>query len=263
MSSRPWKRSRLSLPASSRRRSRRSRFGSIRWYTGRPRRFGRTLNDYGVPRGIAGAGFTSSSTTLLNPSASGFTRIKSTILNAKTFTGTNMSTTFNGNLVMNPAGTSGNFHNGVAITDWSSYATVFDEYKVNSIIVTVRVSGQDDSIASVPEIWMSSSRDNALAGSLTDLQVKANVTHHIFTQDNPVCKLLIKPYTLALVMNDTGTVVGSTKTPELCGWLDTEAPSNLYGYLFFLKCPQDTSALTTTTVTMDIEYDISWRYRSG
>lgn len=174
-----------------------------------------------------------------------------------------MSSAFNGNLVMNPSGTSGNFHNGVPLTDWGSYATIFDEYKVNQVVVTVRQTAFDDSIATQPQIWMASTRDNALSGSLLDLQTKNNVVHHVFTPDNPVIKLVIKPYMASLVINDTGTMAGSTRKSEIAGWLDTESTANLYGWLFYLSIPNESTSLTANQVVVDIEYDISWRYRSG
>jgi len=255
MPSRPWKRSR---PSAGPVRRRRARWGSRRFYTGRPSRFGGSVRDYAIPRGPAGAGFTGPTTTIINPTNRGFTTARTTIINAKILGASGSQQT--GNLVFDPSGTYGNFHNGVSISDWGSYATIFDEYKVNMITVTVRCK-PDDLIGSDSSIWMTSNRDTAVSGSLIDLQTKANVIHHTFTPENPAVKLCIVPYVFGALFNDTASIGTMTKTPLRAGWTDTETPVNMYGFLYNAVVVVGTSQ--SSAMYFDVEYDISWRYRSG
>lgn len=238
--------------ASSARRRRyvRRGYGTSRFYTRS------SVRGVRIPRGPAGQSFMSSSTEVLNAAPTGGTRVKGMLLDSYVFgTGAGIG----GNFVFDPSGTYG-IHAGATIPGWANMVALFDEYKVNKITATFRYTPTDQSEdINTTQVFFCQNRDAAVVGTRTDLTRATNVFHHIFTPENPMCKLEITPWVFDAVYN-SGALAAYGRTPHKMGWQDCEVPAQVYGMLASADVP--TGTLVNATLKISYEYDVSFRYRS-
>jgi len=234
---------------------RRPTWGTSRYYV--PRRYyGSSVRGVRIPRGPAAQAFTSSSTEMLNVAPTGGMRVKGLLLDSYVF---GAGSGIGGNFNFDPSGTYG-IHAGATIPMWSNMVALFDEYKVNKIVCTFKYTPTDQSEDIVAcQVFFCQNRDPAVVGTRTDLTRATNVFHHVFTPENPMCKIELTPYVFDAVYN-AGALAAYGRTPHIMGWQDCDVPAQIYGMLANADVP--TGTLVNATLKISYEYDVSFRYRT-
>jgi len=230
------------------------RYGTSRYYT-RVGSHGGSVRGLRIPRGPAGASFMSSSTEILNAQPKGGMRVHAYLDNSYTVS---TGLALGGMFSFDPAGVYG-IHQGASVPNWVNMVALFDEYKVNKITITARYTPSDQAEdAGSCQIYFCENRDPNLTGTKAQVLNKPNLVHHVFTEENPMIKCEITPYTLDSVYN-TGILTGSSRAPQVMTWTDTDVPAMIFGWLWNADVPAGT--IQNAAIRFSYEYDISFRYR--
>ena len=115
------------------------------------------------------------------------------------------------------------------ITQWQSYTAIFEQYKLNKIVVEFRYKSiaqpaYDNSLRQMNEInpvlYFKVDHNDADQDSLVDLKKSIKTKEHQFTNNNPNFTITLKP---AVLLEDTNVkgAIGTNYRPKWGVYLDT------------------------------------------
>jgi len=156
-------------------------------------------------------------------------------------------------------------YNGV--TEFASFVQVFDQYKINKIKLHIKAIDTDNSLAlKSPTIYMRYNYDynnstaiNYIAAGtapqnsyIKTVMDMTDVKAHQFTPEHPVID-----YTIFPRVQKTQGYVGGAISQQIAKmpWTDVNAPVAVLGFILV-----GDGLYTGQTLTVDLEYDISFRY---
>lgn len=110
----------------------------------------------------------------------------------------------------------------------AEYAALFEQYRIDKVVVTFRYKGGNAGIASVagganwnesnPLLYFKVDHDDANIQTLTQLKDSMKTRTHMFTNDKPEFSIQLKPACLVEILKSGTTTVNS---PKWGVWLNT------------------------------------------
>lgn len=234
-----------------------SNYGSGAPYRRRPnygygtvRRYGRVYsNPVRIPRGPASRGFLTSNTEVLNPTRGASTRFVCTVDNFY------VNATGGGQLLFDPSGVSGTGTAAQAFPNWTAVKLLYDQFKVNSITVTMNCKPSDDPTG-ISEVWYCSTANADNTGTKALVTAMSNAMHHTFTPDTPMVKYQFVPKKAMLSLVFGATLANQGFTPIDAGWCDIDHPPTFYGFTSWYD--PDLGQNPGTSVPSSLDYDVTW-----
>lgn len=142
------------------------------------------------------------------------------------------------------------------------FASLYDEYKINSIQVKLTYLATDAAINGntlLPTLNYVADQDNAAAPlSLQDVQGKAGARTLRVSPTRNVMNLNIKPYTLTSVATPTGSFPAKV---QRAGWLNTANTDIVHyaGKLWFQNIYLPVTTTTNTAIQFEYKFNVSFK----
>lgn len=165
-----------------------------------------------------------------------------------------------------PSGTSSNSSgfrysnttNYAGMDNWTSYATLYDYYKVREIRIRcwVATSGVNLLNNNMEIYWRHDYDDTSTPTAITWINDYENVKHFRFTAENPEVTIVLKypkvQYVTTAIAQTTLALSGHV--PKKMPWTDCTQPVTIWGMRFFLP-----ATVASLDLHMDVTYDVLFK----
>lgn len=165
---------------------------------------------------------------------------------------------FGRSIVFDPSGTYGSVALGggaLAMPDWTSFVSCFDQYKVHKIIIDMIGFDSNNLAGSQATLFYRYNEDSVTSFSLAALQQYDRLHQKTFTVDHPTAQYSFTPVVEAELYNG-GILSAQGRHVQKMGWCDVQNPVQLYGFVFGMVLGTD----ATSSILFNVTYDIEFKY---
>lgn len=199
------------------------------------------------------------SVRILNPLRPRSARVQKTISETLTYGQNITGVTPLYAFIFDPSGTYGNASTagtGLAMPDWSSYAAIYDQYRVNSITLVFRFHDVTAGATIQFPLWIRYNYDFAVSvPTMTGAMQLSRVMQKEFSAEHLVQKY--KFYPKVAIVQENGAIFSSSSLKVTKqGWTDVDRPCELWGIQF----ASDQALTGNQHIYFSIIYDVSFRY---
>lgn len=161
-------------------------------------------------------------------------------------------------LIFDPSGTYGNTAAAIAplaIQDWASLITVFDQYKVNRITCNFQYETQGAVLGPVPIVFNTNFERNVTVPTMAGILQTGQAVEKTFSPEHSRYTNTFVPKVNTFVDN-SAVIASEGLAVHDMDWCDVNYPPQLYG----LQLASSYALAATQFLFFEITYDISFRY---
>lgn len=195
-----------------------------------------------------------------NPRRDPVYRTQISIATPNTFSFTNVSG-ISFAAIFDPSGTFGNTNAVGAplqVPNWTSLKQIFDQYKVNKIIVNFRYLNQSGGIPGPVPLLVRYNYDKSItAPSVASMMASTRVVDKMFSADNCQLTYSFYPKVNYLVDNESALATDGRSVQSM-DWVDMDYPVELLGLMMANGYALTADQFIQTSITYDISFRNQW-----